>query len=139
MDVNIRVKEKNTGMFMIGAGYSAVDQAVIMAQITQQNFLGRGQILSLKASLGSTTNMYELSFTEPWLFDTPLWFKYDVWKYKKTYDSYTWDSQGTGFTFSYPIWKKIYGSIGYRFSIDEIQDVNYATAPWYIKGAAGPD
>ena len=73
MDVNIRVKEKSTGMFMVGAGYSAADQAVVMAQITQQNFLGYGQILSLKASLGSTTNNYDLSFTEPWLFDLPLW------------------------------------------------------------------
>jgi len=139
VDVNIRVKEKNTGMFMIGAGYSAIDQAVIMAQITQQNFLGRGQILSLKASLGSTTNMYELSFTEPWLFDMPLWFKYDIWKYKKIYDSYTWDSQGTGVTFSYPLWEKISGSIGYKITIDEIQDINYDTAPWYIKGQVGPD
>ncbi len=139
MDVNIRVKEKNTGMFMIGAGYSATDQAVIMAQVSQQNFLGRGQVLSLKASLGSTTNMYELSFTEPWLFDTPTWFKYDVWKYKRDYDSYTWDSRGTGFTLSYPLWKKISGSIGYRISIDEIQGVNQATAPWYIQGQIGPD
>ncbi len=73
MDINIRVKEKNTGMFMVGAGYSAVDQAVIMGQISQQNFLGYGQIASLKASLGSTTNNYELSFTEPWLLDLPLW------------------------------------------------------------------
>ena len=29
----------NSGMFMIGAGYSAVDQAVIMAQISQQGGL----------------------------------------------------------------------------------------------------
>jgi outer membrane protein insertion porin family len=139
MDVNIRVKEKNTGMFMIGAGYSAIDQAIIMAQITQQNFLGRGQILSLKASLGSTTNMYELSFTEPWLFDIPLWFKYDIWKYKRIYDSYTWDSKGTGFTLAYPVWEKISGSIGYKIAIDELQDINYAVAPWYIKGEVGPD
>lgn len=139
MDVNIRVKEKNTGMFMIGAGYSAIDQAVFMAQVTEQNFLGRGQILNLKASLGSTTNMYEVSFIEPFLFDTPLWFKFDVWKYKKTYDSYTWDSRGTGVTFDYPIWEKIRASIGYRITQDEIQDVNNATAPWYIQGWAAPD
>lgn len=138
MDVNIRVKEKNTGMFMIGAGYSATDKAVILGQISQQNFLGRGQILSLKASLGSTTNMYEVSFTEPWLFDMPLWFKYDIWKYKKEYDSYNWDSRGTGFTFGYPLWEKITASVGYRITMDEIQDVN-ATAPWYIKGQVGPD
>jgi len=139
MDVNIRVKEKNTGMFMVGAGYSAIDQLVFMASVTEQNFLGRGQTLGLKASLGSTTNMYELSFTEPWLFDIPLWFKYDIWKYKKEYDSYNWDSKGTGFTLSYPLWEKISGSIGYKITIDEIQDVNNATAQWYIKGWVGPD
>jgi outer membrane protein insertion porin family len=137
MDVNIRVKEKNTGMFMVGAGYSAIDQAIIMAQITQQNFLGRGQIMSLKASLGSTTNNYELSFTEPWLFDIPLWFKYDIWKYKKNYDSYTWDSRGTGFTVAYPIWEKISASIGYKITIDDIQDINLSTAPSYITAQGG--
>lgn len=138
MDVNIRVKERNTGMFMVGAGYSATDKAIAMAQISQQNFLGRGQTLSLKASLGSTTNMYELSFTEPWLFDIPLWFKYDIWKYKKEYDSYDWSSMGTGFTFDYPLWEKIRGSIGYRITQDEIENVQ-ADAPWYIKGEVGPD
>ena len=137
MDVNIRVKEKNTGMFMIGAGYSAVDQAVIMAQITQQNFLGYGQVLSLKASLGSTTNNYELSFTEPWLFDLPLWCKADLWKYKKEYDSYSLDTRGAGLTMGYPIWKTVAGYVGYKFSMDNIQDVNQTTASSYIKKQAG--
>jgi outer membrane protein insertion porin family len=139
VDVNIRVKEKNTGMFMLGAGYSAIDQAIFMASVTEQNFQGRGQILKLKATLGSTTNMYELSFIEPFLFDTPLWFKFDIWKYKKTYDSYNWDSRGTGVAFDYPLWEKIRGSIGYRLTQDEIQDVNNAKAPWYIKGWVAPD
>jgi len=137
MDVNIRVKEKNTGMFMVGAGYSATDQAVIMAQITQQNFLGYGQTLSLKASLGSKTNNYELSFTEPWLFDLPLWCKADIWKYKKQYDSYTLDTKGAGLTLGYPIWDKITGYVGYKLSIDNIQDVNEDTATQYIKDQAG--
>ena len=128
MDVNIRVKEKSTGMFMVGAGYSAVDQATVMAQIVQQNFLGYGQILSLKASLGSTTNNFDISFTEPWLLDLPLWTKADIWKYKKEYDSYTLDSRGAGLTFGYPIWERIVGYMGYRYSIDNIEDV-LLTAP----------
>ena len=124
-DINIRVKEKSTGTFMVGAGYSAVDQAVIMAQITQQNFLGYGQVLSLKASLGSTTNDIDLSFTEPWLFDLPIWSKADIWKYKKDYDYYSLDSRGVGFTLGYPIWEKIMGSIGYKLSADDIENVSY--------------
>ncbi|MFO7570144.1 MAG: outer membrane protein assembly factor BamA [Smithellaceae bacterium] len=137
MDVHIRVKEKNTGMFMIGAGYSAVDQAIIMAQVVQQNFLGYGQIVSLKASLGSKTNNYELSFTEPALFDLPLWSKADIWKYKKEYDSYTLDTRGGGLTLGYPLLERITGYVGYRLSIDNIQDVNEQTASQYIKNQAG--
>ncbi len=136
MDINIRVKEKNTGMFMVGAGYSAVDQAVIMAQVVQQNFLGYGQTLSLKASLGSTTNNYELSFTEPWLFDLPLWCKADIWKYTKEYDSYTLDTQGGGVTLGYPIWNRITGYVGYKLSMDDIQDVE-STASSYIMAQEG--
>ncbi|MGA9109274.1 MAG: outer membrane protein assembly factor BamA, partial [Smithella sp.] len=135
-DINIRVKEKSTGTFMVGAGYSAVDQAVIMGQITQQNFLGYGQILSLKASLGSTTNDIDLSFTEPWLFDLPIWSKADIWKYKKDYDDYSLDSRGVGLTLGYPIWEKIMGSIGYKLSVDEISNVSGA-APIQILDQEG--
>lgn len=137
MDVNIRVKEKNTGMFMIGAGYSAVDQAVIMAQITQQNFLGYGQILNLKASLGSTTNNYEISFTEPWLFDLPLWCKADIWKYDKEYDSYKLNTMGGGLTLGYPLVERIFGYIGYRLSIDNIDVTDDFRASYYIKQQQG--
>ncbi len=135
-DINIRVKEKSTGTFMVGAGYSAADQAVIMGQITQQNFLGYGQILSLKASLGSTTNDIDLSFTEPWLFDLPIWSKADIWKYKKDYDDYSLDSRGVGLTLGYPIWEKIMGSIGYKLSADEISNVSGA-APIQILDQEG--
>ena len=131
MDINIRVKEKSTGMFMVGAGYSSVDQAVIMGQITQQNFLGYGQILSLKASLGSTTNNIDLSFTEPWLFDLPLWSQVNIWKYKKDYDSYSLDSRGAGLTLGYPLWEKIVGYVGYKLTSDDISDVS-ASAPYQI-------
>jgi outer membrane protein insertion porin family len=137
MNVNIRVKEKNTGMFMVGAGYSATDQAVIMAQITEQNFLGYGQTLSLKASLGSTTNQIDASFTEPWLFDLPLWCKADIWKYQKIYDSYTLDTRGVGLTLGYLLWEKVSGYIGYNLSANDIQDVNLTTAPQLIIDQAG--
>ena len=136
MDINIRVKEKSTGMFMVGAGYSSVDQAVIMGQITQQNFLGYGQILSLKASLGSTTNNIDLSFTEPWLFDLPLWSQANIWKYKKDYDSYSLDSRGAGLTLGYPLWEKIVGYVGYKLTADDISDVS-ASAPFQIKDQEG--
>lgn len=124
MNINVRVKEKNTGMFMIGAGYSAQEKAVIMAQISQNNFLGYGQQLSLKASLGSKTNNYELSFTEPWLFDIPLWSKANLWKYTSEYDKYNLDTYGFGLTLGYPLWEKIVGYVGYNLASNDIKNVD---------------
>jgi len=65
-DINIRVKEKQTGMFSVGAAYSALDGAMAMASISQQNLFGRAQTLSLRATIGQNAQYYDLSFVDPW-------------------------------------------------------------------------
>ena len=137
-DVKIRVKEKQTGLFSIGAGYSAQDHAMMTAQVSQQNLFGRGQILSLKANLSSESVMYELSFVEPYLFDMPLWSKFDIWNMAREYDSYDLDSKGIGFTLGYPLWPQYYinGSVAYRFSLDNVTDVD-DDASKYVKDQEG--
>jgi outer membrane protein insertion porin family len=135
-DVNIHVKEKPTGMFSIGAGYSALDHAVVSAQVSQQNLFGRGQTLSLKASVGASSTLYDLSFVEPWLFDMPLWSKFDLWNFYREYDTYNLDTKGFGMTLGYPLWERVVGYVGYRLSSDNVKDV-LNTASTYIKRQAG--
>ena len=135
-DINIHVKEKPTGVFSVGAGYSALDRAIISAQVTQQNLFGRGQTLSLKASLGASTTLYDLSFIEPWLFDMPLWSKFDVWNLYREYDSYKLDSKGFGAMLGYPLAPYVTGYLGYRLSIDNIRDI-LDTAATFIKRQQG--
>ena len=135
-DVNIRVKEKPTGMFSVGAGYSAQDSVMFMAQVSQQNLFGRGQSLSLRASIGAVSTNYELSFIEPWLFDIPLWSKSDLWKLDRTYDTYSLDSKGAGFTLGYPLWGLVTGYVGYRLSMNNVRGVS-DIASSYIKKQEG--
>jgi outer membrane protein insertion porin family len=136
-NVTIRVKEKPTGMFSIGAGYSAQEAAMVMGQISQQNLFGRGQILSLKANIGSETAMYELSFTEPWLFDIPLWSQFSLWNFTREYDTYDLDSTGVGATLGYPLWERITGYLGYRLSIDDVYNIDETDASYYVQEQAG--
>ena len=42
MNVIVQVKEKSTGTFSIGAGYSSADKLIIMGQIAENNLLGPG-------------------------------------------------------------------------------------------------
>jgi len=136
MDIDIQVKEQPTGMFSIGAGYSATDKMIFMAQVSQRNLFGRGQTLGLKAYLGASTTNYELSFTEPYLFDKPLWSQFEVWNMDKEYDSYDLDSKGAKVTFGYPLFERVKGYIGYEFSIDNVNNV-LDTASYYIKEQEG--
>ena len=136
-DINIRVKEKQTGVFSIGAGYSASDRAIVTAQVSQQNLFGRGQTLSLKANIGSISQYYDISFIEPWLFDMPLWSKLNLWNYYHEYDSYNLYTKGFGATLGYPIWRPyVTAYVGYRLSLDDVRDV-LDTASYYIKKQAG--
>lgn len=123
-DVNVSVKEKQTGMFSIGAGYSASDNASITAHVQQENLFGRAQTLSLRATLSGNRRLYEASFIEPYLFDMPLYSKWDLWNFERYYDTYTLDSFGFGASFGHPIWEYFYGSIGYRLSRDTIKDLS---------------
>lgn len=135
-DVTIHVKEKPTGLVSVGAGYSAVDNAVFMAQVSQQNLFGRGQTLSLRAYFGSKTTNYELSFIEPWLFDRPLWSKYDAWNMEREYDSYDLDTKGLRMTFGHLLFEKVKGYIGYEYTIDNVMHVE-DDASRYIREQEG--
>ena len=87
-DLVVEVKESKTGALSFGGGYSTVDQFVGFVEIEQKNFdwknfpyfTGDGQNLKLRGSLGSVSNAFDLSFTEPWLFDYPVSFGFDAYK-----------------------------------------------------------
>ncbi len=135
-DVNIRLKEKPTGMVSMGAGYSALDKAMVMAQISQQNLFGRGQILSLKANIGSVSSYYDISFTDPWLFDIPLWSKFDLWNSSRIYDTYDLGTKGGGAVFGYPLWEKVTGYVSYTLAFTDVTNIS-PFASNYIKQQAG--
>lgn len=135
-NINIRVKEKSTGMFSVGAGYSALAGAMVMASISQQNLLGRGQSLSLRASLGQNASFYNISFVDPFIFDTLFWSRTELYNNYQIYDTYTLGTKGFGQTLGYPIWEKVYAYLGYSYYISDVYDV-LSSASSTIKSQAG--
>ena len=135
-DVIIQVKEKPTGTISVGAGYSAEENAMLTGSISQMNLLGRGQSISLTASLGSKTTTYEVSFIEPWLFDIPLWSKFDLYNYKRLYDTFDVESTGGGTTFGYPIFENVTGYVGYKLSTNNVTNIA-KNASQYVRYQAG--
>ncbi|MCK9574102.1 MAG: outer membrane protein assembly factor BamA, partial [Candidatus Omnitrophica bacterium] len=132
----VDVKEAKTGHLSFGGGYSSIEEFVGFAEIRQKNFdfknfstfSGGGQDLSLYASLGSLTSRYELSFTNPWIFDRPYSFGFDV--YKKGHDQdedvgygYSEDITGGDVRLGKDFNDTLKGQVAYRFDRVKISDV----------------
>src|SRR5262249_12303401 len=67
VDMEIKVKERSTGQLVVGAGYASGDIGfTAQAQLSQNNFLGNGQVASLSAQILTGRSFYEfnLGFTE---------------------------------------------------------------------------
>lgn len=72
MNVDVSVKERNTGQIQLGAGYGTSQGFTLQGSVNQSNFLGKGQNLGASLNLSGTGSYYSLSFTEPYVNDT-LW------------------------------------------------------------------
>ena len=125
MDLYVSVKERATGMFSIGAGYSSEDNAFGIFSISQNNLFGRGQRLRTSAKIGGKSTKYDIRFTEPWLFDKPLSASVEIYKKEQEYDEYTRDSLGGALTFGFPLGIDEFtrGSVKYGYDDSDISDL----------------
>jgi outer membrane protein insertion porin family len=123
MKMNVEVTEKNTGAFSFGAGYGSEEKAFVTASVSERNLFGRGQTLGLRGQLGSKTQKYVLSFTEPWLFDIPLSAGAEAYKWDYEFDEYDKDSIGGKLKFSYPLYDYIRGFATYTLDLTDIRNV----------------
>ncbi|MEW6593421.1 MAG: outer membrane protein assembly factor BamA [Thermodesulfobacteriota bacterium] len=135
MDVIVDVKEKPTGTFSVGAGYSSVDHLSFMGEVSQNNFMGKGQRVSLAANLSSASTRFNLSFTEPRLDDSKLLFGFDAYNWMREYDDYTKDSNGGALRFGYPIWEKWHLFWAYGFDDTQLSDLKPTAAQVILDSA----
>lgn len=64
---------------------------------TGRAFVGAGQTMTLELAPGSDFSSYRLAFTEPWLFDKPITFGWDLFLSK--FSRYNYDSNRKGINF----------------------------------------
>jgi outer membrane protein insertion porin family len=140
-DLVVEVKESKTGAFSFGGGYSSVDQFVGFIEIEQKNFdwknfpyfTGGGQDLKLRASLGTISSGFDLSFTEPWVFDYPVSFGFDAYRrsHKREEDvGYGYDEDVTGgdLRLAKEISEYLKADLMYRYDRIEITNIEDATS-----------
>lgn len=94
VDLNIRVREKPTGAFSMGGGYSSVYGLVGMLDVTEGNLFGRGELLKVKGEFGELRTSYDITFKEPWFMDRPTSVTVNMFDTVRTFDAYNVNSRG---------------------------------------------
>lgn len=86
--VDVDVEEKPTGALNFGGSFSSNDGIGVAISFAEQNFLGRGQRLSLTVSTAQDATRYGVTFVEPRLLGRDLSFGLTL-DYAETDSSYT--------------------------------------------------
>ncbi len=78
VDLVVKVKETNSGQVMMALGYSQVGGAQISAQLSENNFLGSGNRVSIAAMRSSYQTRYDFSFLNPYFTDNGVSLGYNL-------------------------------------------------------------
>lgn len=127
LNIDIVVKERNTGSIQLGAGYGSATGFTLQGQINQSNFLGKGQKLGAGLNISRDGSFYNFNFTEPYFYDTLWSVGFDL--YQSSSGRYDYDEKKVGgaVRFGHPLGDYLSGSLRYkldRTNLDPIYDTN---------------
>jgi outer membrane protein insertion porin family len=88
VDVVYNVKETTSGSFQVGLGYSQTYGVTTSVQLSQNNFLGGGNRVSVEASRSSYQDRYSFSYTNPFFTDDGVSLGYTLSYRKLDYSDY---------------------------------------------------
>lgn len=99
VDLFIDVEEKPTDQANMSAGYSERDGVIGAIGFAMPNFLGNGQRFSFDWNFGQEYRSFSISFTEPWLMNTPTLAGVSFFDLRRGGSYYGFDESVTGATF----------------------------------------
>jgi outer membrane protein insertion porin family len=120
MNVDIVVKERNTGSLQVSAGYSTYSQFIFGGQVNQTNLFGRGQSLGLSVDYSRLQSLFNLNFTEPYLFDTNWSFGVDAYKSRRIREEFLDDRAGGALRLGHPLSRYLRGYVRYKLDETEV-------------------
>lgn len=76
--VNLNVQERSTGSFSAGAGFSSRSGFFGTGSYSQSNLGGNNQDLNIQIQIGTREQLFDISFTDPWIATDPYGTSYTV-------------------------------------------------------------
>ncbi|MCU0533878.1 MAG: BamA/TamA family outer membrane protein [Hydrococcus sp. Prado102] len=151
--VNVDIVEGNTGSLAAGAGFSSNSGFFGTASYQEQNLGGNNQTLGAEIQIGSREQLFDVSFTDPWIGGDPYRTSYTLNIFRRQSISLVFDGDDTrlttdngddsprvvrtggGITFSRPLAENPYTrpdwrlSTGFSYQRVQLENADGETAP----------
>ena len=136
VDVVVNVKETSSGSFVFGVGYSQLSGLSTQVQLSQENFLGTGNRVSVQAQRSSYQQRYDFSFLNPYFLDNGMSLGYNLWWRELDYSDfgtaqYSSNSGAAQVVLGFPITET--DTVTGLFGIDTNQILDSASTPEPIR------
>jgi len=102
------VKEKSTGTFQVGAGFSNAESVIFNGQIAYNNFLGLGTTVSGSAQFSNFRRIFDFRYIDPYVAmigQQPLTLSLSAFNTSRFFLDFTRNSTGGDVTLGYPVGK----------------------------------
>ena len=124
LNVDVAVKEKPTGTFSIGGGYSSLDGIIGQGSVQQANFLGLGLKANLSGSIGGKSQTYSVGITDPYFMDSKWTLGGDVYRSERDYTDYSRRLTGGDIKAGYPLSDNVGTFFMYKYELKDIYNPN---------------
>ncbi len=118
VDLNVRVKEKPTGQFTIGGGFSTLDGVLAIANVSEGNIFGYGYFGRVSGQLGQRRQFGVVSFRNPYLYDSLNSLQVDLYRFNTNFRSFR--EQRTGVTITLGRWFAEFVNANIGFVAEEL-------------------
>lgn len=125
-NITIVGQESGVNELNFGLGFSDLRGTSGFLSFSTLNFLGKGEKLKVQAQVGSITDTFDITFTEPWLFDKPRGLSTRIFNTRSDFSASGFTLESTGFQVGLSFRPSIFGTytVSYLFSEDRFPTVN---------------
>lgn len=129
--VDVNVEEQPTGSLQFGVSYGATSGVGLNVGLSEKNFLGRGQALSLSVSTGKDNRNFGFSFAEPSLLSRDLRGRISAWYNTTDQQNAKYNTRSLGLStgLEFPVSQNGRLELNYTAKRQDILDVTKDSSP----------
>lgn len=126
VDLVVEVKEKPTGSFSLGAGFSSLESFIFTAAVQKENFFGYGISGAASANISKLRQEFSLSMTDRYFLDTRWIFSTSVYRFTSALnEDFDQKSFGGSVSFGRELFPFFSVSLGYQ--VEDVSVTNFSS------------